>query len=141
MNACLAFRVGLLLIISLLFTPLEARAKGFYLITYGDTIGHLGDVSPQPGETPSRVTVGIKSSYAGIFWIDLWTWGGQFCLYKDNHYQPIDHATVVQLLGKPESEVREPFLYRFPLGRLILAVLLAVLGGLAIVGSILPQSR
>lgn len=115
-------------IVGLLVLAAEAPAKGVILITHGDTIAQLGDLSAQLGNPDSTVKVGFKSSYAGLFWIDLWTWGGEFCLYQDNTYQPIDRREAAALLGKTEDELQEPLLYRFPLGLMLLAGL-AVLGG------------
>jgi hypothetical protein len=137
MTSQITLRVVSALITAFLFIPTEASAKGVILITHGDTITHLGDPPQQPEKPDSTVKVGFKSSYGGLFWMDFWTWGGEFCLYEGNNYEPIDRATAARLLGKPENELKEPFLYRFPLGLLILAVLAVLFGALLIFGAIL----
>src|SRR5947209_20527947 len=77
---------------------LEARHSGplvgFVLVTQGDTISHLGDCPPQeipgkPWERPRRCSrVGYKYCYWGAFWLDLWTWGGEYCLYDGKMWVP-----------------------------------------------------
>jgi hypothetical protein len=97
------------------------------LITSGDTITHVGDVSAQKQENRCPNKVGYKWDYWGVFWIDLWTYGGTYCVYEGKGYQPIPPAEAARLLGRSENELSRPFLYRVPLGWLILGPL-AVLG-------------
>jgi hypothetical protein len=108
-----------------LLSPSEASA-GVVLITWGDTVSHLGNVSPQIQETLPARKVGFKSSSWGLFWIDLWTWGGEYCVYDGQRYWRIPRAEAARLLGKPESELGMPLLYRVPLGWLILGPLMVV---------------
>jgi hypothetical protein len=53
--------------------------------------------------------VGYKYTYCGIFWLELWTWGGEVVLYKDKSYSTInvDQAAAAKKYGKP-------FFYKFP---------------------------
>lgn len=124
-----------LLFIVALMTPAEARAG--LLITHGDTIKHLGDVpAPMKKDLPQELggaAVGFKYSYFGVFWLDLWTWDGGYCLFKDKRFAPLTAAQAALMLNKQESELESPFLYRFPLGLLILAgvVLLVMVGMIA----------
>ena len=60
--------------------------------------------------------VGYKYGYWGVFWIDLWTHDGTYCLYEGDRYKPIEPAEAARLLGKSEGELSKPFLYRVPLG-------------------------
>jgi len=107
--------------------PSAAHAKGIILITRGDSISHLGDVAAelQVADLPATA-VGYKYSYFGVFWLDLWTWGGTYCLYKDKTYWELTPAQAAQLLKKSEAELGKPFLYHVPLGLVILVV---VVGG------------
>jgi hypothetical protein len=108
-------------------SPSAAHAKGIILITHGDTVSHLGTVAPQHrGADLPATAVGYKYSYFGIFWIDLWTWGGTYCLYQDKTYWELTPEQAAQLLGKSEAELSKPFLYTFPLGLLILAPLVVI---------------
>jgi len=66
----------------LFLAPSEAGAK-IMLITHGDTIAHLGDllkVPPGAKGLPVGQTLGVgyKWSYGGLFWIDFWTWVGEY---------------------------------------------------------------
>jgi hypothetical protein len=109
--------------------PSAAHAKGIILITHGDSISHLGEVARdrRVGDLPSTA-VGFKYSYFGVFWLDLWTWDGTYCLYKDNTYWELTPADAAYLLNKSEAELSKPFPYHVPLGLLILVPL--VVGGL-----------
>jgi hypothetical protein len=104
--------------------PSAARAVPV-LITHGDTIDHVGEVSPQfrvqfPDKVPPDAKVGFKYSHFGVFWIDLWTWGGTYCLYKGRQIWELKPEQAAVLMGKKESELSKPFLYTFPLGLVIL---------------------
>jgi hypothetical protein len=119
----------------LLATPSESAAKAV-LITHGDTISHVGGIQTKgaPLAAPIDVDgVGYKYSYFGIFWLDLWRYDGQYCIYRGDHYQAISEAEAAMLLGISEADLHTPFFYRFPPG-LIVLVALAVPGiGIALV--------
>lgn len=125
----------------LVLAPSQADAK-ILLITSGDTFTHFGKVqipSNGSGISPKTamvmrmpgVEVGYKWSYGGLFWIDFWTWGGEYCLYRGNEYESITPEEAALLLGQSSAPGR-PFLYKFPLGLLIIAgiVVLGVIGSL-----------
>jgi hypothetical protein len=106
-------------------------AKAVVLITHGDTINHVGDVPAQNLKQLPATKVGFKYSYWGIFWLDLWTWGGEYCLYSGQQYWKLQPAEAAQLLNKSASDLGKPFLYRFPLGLLLIVpfILLCCLVG------------
>lgn len=114
-----------LVLLAALGAPRTAVAGKLMLITHGDQIREL---TPAPGaptsELPDGMKVGYVSSYGGLFWVDFWTWGGQYCVYKptdDRRYQPVHPPVAAALLGVPEDQLSTPFFYRFPLGLIILA--------------------
>src|SRR5437667_25085 len=82
---------------SALLSPNEARA---YLFTWGESISHIGDSSVKTPQNPGVTKVGYKFSYFGVFWLDLWTSGGTYCVYEGNHYNAIQPAEAAHLLGK-----------------------------------------
>jgi hypothetical protein len=108
-----------------------------FLITRGDTITHIGDVSPQNRQALEAGKVGYKYSYWGVFWVDLWTWGGDYCVYEGERYRPIQRGEAARLLGKPESELGTPFLYKVPLGWLILGPLILI----GVISSVLEKRK
>lgn len=127
------WRVALLAVAWGAVAPGTASAK-IALITTGDTITHLGDVGKVPGGAKGlpfggTIGVGYKWSYAGLFWIDFWTWGGEYCLHVGDRYEPITPEKAAEYLGQTAPPGR-PFLYKFPLGLLILGgfLLFGVLG-------------
>ncbi len=115
---------GLVLLASL-GVPQTAEAGKLMLITRGDQIREL---TPTPG-APNLVRidglkVGYVNSYGGLFWIDFWTWCGQYCVYAaDNQRecQVVPPGVAATMLGVPEDQLPTPFFYRFPLGLIVLA--------------------
>jgi hypothetical protein len=102
-------------------SPSPARAVPI-LITQGETVSEMGQVQPKHRNLPlPAMNVGFKYSYFGIFWLDLWTWDGTWCLHNGNQYWPLNAAQAAEFLGTSESELSTPFLYKFPLGLDIIA--------------------
>jgi hypothetical protein len=126
MSACNLRSLAGILVAYALLSPSTASAKGFVLVTWGETISHVGDVSSPNKQNPGPNKIGYKSSYFGVFWIDLWTWGGTYCVYEGKRYGPIQPAEAARLLSKQESELSTPFLYRVPLGWLIFGPLIVI---------------
>jgi len=110
-----------------LLSPAEASAKGLVFVTWGDTISHVGDVPLADRQDLGANRVGYKYRYFGVFWVNLWIWGGEYCVYEGKRYRAIPRAEAARLLGKTDAELGIPFLYRFPLGCLILVYSFAVL--------------
>jgi hypothetical protein len=135
MTAC-SFRIlaGIAVAFALL-SPGEASARGFVLVTWGDTVSHVGNAPPQAKQSHGGSNVGYKYHYWGIFWIDLWTSDGTYCVYEGNRYNPISSAEAAKLLGKSESDLTTPFLYRWPLGWMIFGSLIVI----GIIGSLLSK--
>jgi len=118
---------------ALLFLPSVSSAK--VLITRGDTFSHLGEIAAKKRtpELPANITsIGFKYAYFGIFWLDLWRYDGEYCIYHDKEYVPISKAVAAEMMGVPESSLQEPIWYTFPPGALILGGLLAI-GAVAVV--------
>jgi hypothetical protein len=101
------------------FTADTASAKGIMIITHGDTVSDLGaptgpaakvlDLMYGPG-----TRVGYKYSYGGLFWIDVWTWDGGYCLHRDNSAETITKEQAAEFLGTTPDKLGKPFFYRFP---------------------------
>lgn len=117
--------------------PAEASAKGIILITTGDQIRELGPIAPSArGTLPPQAKVGYKNDHFGLFWMDIWTWNGGYCVYMAEGYEPIDEATAQRLLGAPGVPITTPFFYRYPLMLLILASIAGLIGALTVFGMI-----
>lgn len=121
---------------ALSLTPSRSEAKGIMLVTYGDAFKHMGEVPPDMKEAINAMTgstpeIGYKYSYFGLFWLDLWTWGGEYCLYKEKQYWPLPPAAAAKLLQVEEKKLGKPLTYTFPplLVILVLVVALFVWGG------------
>lgn len=127
------YSLFLSIIVCVSLTPAESGAG--VIITRGNTVKEIGTPKPEfLTKEAAGAKVGFKFDYFGIFWIDLWTYDGTFCLYKEvgdqKEFMPLTAAQAATLLGKAEDEMSRPFLYKFPLGWLILGplILLAILG-------------
>ena len=142
----MSVRLALCTLGLILIGSVESQAK--IIITYGDDVAHLGDLPPELAQAIQREhnlndtpAVGYKYSHFGIFWLPIWTWDGEYCVYAEvapREYvvvslQPKD---VAELLNIPEDQVAPPFSYRYPTGLLIILGLV-VLG----VGHHLYQRR
>jgi hypothetical protein len=108
-------------------SPAPAHVKGLALITHGYTISHLGPGIHCPRPAGSATAVGYKYNYFGVFRIDLWAWGGTYCLYRNDLYWELTPAEAAELLNKPRADLGQPFLYRCPPGVLILLLVVGCL--------------
>lgn len=115
-----------------LAAPSRAEAGGLLLVTYGDSFKFVAKVPAaqqaairqSTGQDPD---IGYKYSYFGLFWVDLWTWGGEHCLYKDKTYWKLEPAQAAALLGVDEAALEKPLTYRYPPGLMIVLLLVALL--------------
>lgn len=128
-------------VVALFLTANLADAK-IMLITHGETIAHVGNLVERPDPSiPAGVAVGYKYSYGGLFWLDFWRWGGEYCLFEGENWQPIDEATAAKLLGTTQDKLTKPFWYRFPPVPFVVGVLLALFVPLGIYGLIVDGRR
>ncbi len=122
-----------------LAAPATAQARRLPLFTHGDEVEHLGDLPPELAQQlqdtlqlPSAPAVGYKYSHFGVFWLPIWTWGGEYCLYvkKSSNeflYEPLKREQAAGLLRVEPDSLSPPGAYRFPKG-LFLLLGLVVLG-------------
>src|SRR5262245_4055354 len=116
---------GVAVVAAALAFPATAPAKAV-LITRGDAFSHLGEINAKKdagNALPADLAVGYKYSYFGIFWLDLWRYDGEYCLYHDKEYVPITKAQAALFLGVPEASISEPFFYHLPPGLIVVGVL------------------
>ncbi len=82
--------------------------------------------------------LGYMYSYFSLFFVNVWTWGGQFVLYKDDSYSDLptqDAGEIATLLGIESGEVKKPIGYTIPLGAVILGVILLLVLVMKLKGS------
>ena len=123
-----------LLVGTLVVAGSASRTDAAVLITHGDTIKELGEPkTPKTAGATGGLKVGYKYSYFGLFWCDLWTWGGEYCLFIPKEglfgkarYEPISQAQAAEYLGTPADQLPKPFLYSYPLGLLIIGAIVAL---------------
>jgi len=113
-----------LALVAVFFTPGRASAK--FLITYAERSTQVGEVVPQARQKlqqkMGRAEQSIEFKYhaVGVFWIDVWTWGGSYYIPGGRNGTPITEAEAAEYLGVAERDLVRPFFYRWPVGLLIL---------------------
>ena len=116
------------LFLMLTYAPMRAEAaKVPFLITTGDSITNIGQVPADAKPAIERLTqpgveVGFVYSYFGLFWLDAWTWDGQYCLYQGKTIWKLTPLQAAKILGVAQDKLSTPLLYRFP-SLLVLLVL------------------
>ena len=83
--------------------------------------------APRPGEARSEtVVLGYKYASVSLMGLDLWTWDGAYCVLRDGRYAVITESQARVFANSTGTRVAAPFLYRFPLGLVVLAFILVV---------------
>ena len=122
---------GAFAISMVLLSPIHAEAKGFVLITHGDDISKVADVPPQLAPLVKQLTgasnpeIGYKYSMFGVFFLNLWTWGGDYVIYQDETFWDLGEQGAAQMLGVDVESLKKPFTYTMPPGLIIVLILLA----------------
>ena len=103
----------------------EVQAKGIMIITHGEAVLHYADLADDVRQTLKTDTghdlkVGYLYSNFGIFWLDLWTWGGEYCLYEGDDVLRLTPEQVAEVMKTTPDKLGKPLLFTFPLGLLIL---------------------
>ncbi len=112
--------------------PAAAQFRLPILFGYGDHVTRLGEITDWESRDGLRsqmgdsVAVGYQYRRITVFFIPVWTWGGNYCVYAGNRYRVIPQALAAQLVGRPEEQTQTPLLYRYPLGIAVPLILLAV---------------
>jgi hypothetical protein len=89
--------------------------------SWEDAIAHVGDGGHAAWMIGKSQDVGYKYSHVAMFGLNVWSWGGTYCVYQkyERKYVAISPAQAAQLLGKEERDLQPPFEYRCPLGLFI----------------------
>lgn len=120
-------------------SPAEAEAGGVILITSGNTIKHVADVGEEMKSVIREVTgtsvdykVGYLHERIGVFWIDLWTWGGEYVLYDESEQDlwSLDDEETAAIMGVEPADLPKPLFYSFPPGLVALGAIGAVCLGM-----------
>jgi hypothetical protein len=103
----------------------EAQARGIMIITYGEAVMHYADLDIEvrqalKDETGQELQVGYLYNNFGVFWLDLWTWGGEYCLYEGDNVLRLTPEQLAEVMKTTPDQLGKPLLYTFPLGLLVL---------------------
>ena len=113
-----ARRILVVSLFALLLHAADAEAKGFFLLTWGESVFHVSQVA-EPEQTALQerlhrgVALGYEYSYAGVFWLDLWTWDGQWCLYNGRTFWKLTPDQAAAILHTTADELDKPKLFWF----------------------------
>ena len=112
------------------FTQAEAHAKkGLVLITSGDSITHVADLDPEvakaiESDVGPGVAVGYKYEQFGLFFLEIWSWDGEFVLYRDDEFWTGEPQMIAEAAGVSSlDELSKPFTYTVPPGLIVIGVL------------------
>ena len=114
----------------------SADAK-IMLITRGDTIAFVGNPKSDDGKEVNlaNIKVGYKYSYFGLFWVDFWTYGGEYCVYtneNDKTFFPISAEVAAGMLKTTPNKLSRPFWFRFPPGLVAIVGIVVLLVGASV---------
>ena len=111
----------------------DAARRGFALITHGEDVDAVLPVSAEAGPilamngVPAGANVGYAYSEFGVFWLNLWTWDGQWCIVNaaEDEVWALENgkAEAAELAGVDESALSKPWTYTFPPGLILIGVL------------------
>lgn len=120
-----------------LVLPSIAHARrGVLIWGGGETVSHVADAdfSGDPELAAALAfdepAIGYKYEYFSLFFLDLWTGGGELVLYdqSDDRYAPLSDEVLLELTGRTPDSFGKPLLYRVPLGWVVIGVALIALG-------------
>lgn len=96
----------------------QARRRTLILITTGEKVMEIADI---PADSPAKKTfadakIGYRCEHFGLFWLAIWTWDGEFCIYSDEENSlVVDSASAIaEITGVPVSKIKKPLFYSFP---------------------------
>lgn len=118
----------------------QAHAKRIpKLYTFGPVNSEVGPIKKEalaklPREEQIQLealgadTVGFNYKHLGLFWLDIWSWGGEYSVYNKLNDIPykITKPQAAAFLGIEESKLTVPLSYHIPWG-LVVIVGLALL--------------
>jgi hypothetical protein len=125
----------------LLFSTVQAQARRRIpkLYTYGPATSEMGPVKKdalQKLDPATRAeieaghydTVGFHYTHFGLFWLDIWSWGGEYVVYNEatDDGGTITPAMAATLLGIEESKLGKPLSYHIPWGLVVIVGLMAL---------------
>jgi hypothetical protein len=117
----------------------QARKRGFTLITTGTALSEIGpmqkerlkDLAPDDrllAEKQGWDTVGFQYSHFGVFWLDIWNWGGEYALYNkvSEAGSVVPDEMAAEFLGVDVKKLGKPLNYRLPYGLMIVLGLVSL---------------
>ena len=114
-------------VVLLLFSPqLEAKM----LITYGDDIVKVAELPADMKQADvADMCIGYKYGQFGVFWMQIWTWSGEFCLYSEskNTYWTLEEKQIKMLNEAVPGGLKVPSSYSYPPGLFVIIAIIVVL--------------
>ncbi|MEM6954633.1 MAG: hypothetical protein AAF411_06300 [Myxococcota bacterium] len=108
--------------------------RGMVVVGVGESIDHLASFDDETkaqlqAETGfAEPAVGLKYESFSLFFLPVWNWEGDVVVYETDgdRYLPLSDTELREFTGRSADDFSTPFLYRFPIG---LMVLLAIVAG------------
>ncbi|MBK7827715.1 hypothetical protein [Nannocystis sp.] len=110
--------------VALMSTPAQA-GKGIVLITSGDSVAHYADLTGEMKKMADEATghdvqLGYKYSQFGLFWLELWTWDGEYVLFHDDTVWELTPDQAAEMLAVKVEDLGTPWRFKLPFGLMIL---------------------
>jgi len=106
------------LVVAVLLAARPAHARGIVIINTGNDVAHIRDLPADVAKESGFTAIGYRYDLFGVFWLDLWRWGGEFVAYNEHSYAPLSSEDLASLGG-----ASMPWNYRAPPGLMIILAL------------------
>lgn len=131
--------LSVILLLGVLFglASAPAHARSGLVILHGEDVF---DVGMLPGEhrgyaretVGERARIGYRYKYCGFLWVNLWTWGGEWCVYSGDKFESISDERAAGLLKSPQGLLRPPLRYLLPGGPVLACFMAMILAMVAV---------
>lgn len=115
-------------VVLLLFSP---QLEATILITSGEDFAKVADA---PAELKQQMgipdlCIAYKYEQFGVFWLQIWTYSGEFCLYSEsqNKYGSLSKEEIKTLQETIPGGLKVPSSYSYPPGLFVIIAIIVVL--------------
>jgi hypothetical protein len=125
-------------------SPASAKGLPLFLQT-GYTSEEMGAIKPEFQAQLAGMGGDIKAGYVyqriGVFWINIWTWGGEFALFRNSgstiEYEALAKEELAAMIGVDPATIKPPLSYRIPFLFRLIGYAAALGGAFLALGAVL----
>ena len=118
-------------------SPSVTHAQRFVVFGGGNEVGHVADVPPEHAAAISASigaedpAIGYLYGYFSLFFLDVLTMEGEYVLFDradEDKIWRLPPDKLESATGLAISDLGKPFLFRFPLGLMLIVVVILSIG-------------